>query len=68
VPSKTINKLCTHAHHNDRSVAGPISANGTYFGGYASYIADTNEACLRTKHDLIENGRVPAGDDDDTTL
>jgi hypothetical protein len=31
VPSKRTNKLCTHAHHTDRSVAAAIFANGTYF-------------------------------------
>jgi hypothetical protein len=31
VHSKRINKLCTHAHHSDRSVAEAIFANGTYF-------------------------------------
>jgi hypothetical protein len=30
VPSKRTNKLCTHAHHSDRSIAA-IFANGTYF-------------------------------------
>jgi hypothetical protein len=31
VPSKRTNKLCTHAHHSDRSAAMAIFANGTYF-------------------------------------
>jgi hypothetical protein len=31
VPSKRTNKLCTHAHHSDRSAAAAIFANGTYF-------------------------------------
>jgi hypothetical protein len=31
VPSKRNNKLCTHAHHRDRSLAVAIFANGTYF-------------------------------------
>jgi hypothetical protein len=31
VPSKRTNKLCTHEHHSDRSVAAAIFANGTYF-------------------------------------
>jgi hypothetical protein len=31
VPSKRANKLCTHGHHSDRSVAAAIFVNGTYF-------------------------------------
>jgi hypothetical protein len=31
VPSKRSNKLCTHAHHSDRSFAAAIVANGTNF-------------------------------------
>jgi hypothetical protein len=31
VPCHRINKLGTHAHHRDRSTAGAIFTNGTYF-------------------------------------
>jgi hypothetical protein len=31
VPSKMTNKLCTHAHHSDRSAAEAVFADGTYF-------------------------------------
>jgi hypothetical protein len=31
MPSKRTNKLSTHAHHSDRSIAAAIFANGTYF-------------------------------------
>jgi hypothetical protein len=31
VPSKRTIKLCTHAHHSDRSVAAAIFASGTDF-------------------------------------
>jgi hypothetical protein len=31
VPSKKTNKLYTHVHHSDRSIAAAIFANGTYF-------------------------------------
>jgi hypothetical protein len=31
VPSKRTNKLFTHAHHSDLSVAAALFANGTYF-------------------------------------
>jgi len=31
VPCHRINKVGTHAHHRDRSAAGAIFANGTYF-------------------------------------
>jgi hypothetical protein len=43
MPSKSTNKLCTHAHHGYRSVAAAIFANGTYFVDTPHTSADTNK-------------------------
>jgi hypothetical protein len=39
-PSKRAEKLCTHAHHSDRSIAVAIFANGTYF---------VNTSCIKAQ-------------------
>jgi hypothetical protein len=51
VPSKSTNKLCTHARNSDHSVAAAIFANGTYF-------VDTPRTVIRWDATIAENART----------
>jgi hypothetical protein len=45
--SKRTNKLCTHAHHSDRSAVAAIFANGTYFVGTPRISVHENDFSIR---------------------